>query len=195
SALRRALNRIVERHEALRTTFQLVGEDPVQRIAPVEESNFALIEQDLRGFAEAEQELERIISGEASGEFDLERGPLIRGRLIRLKDERDEEQHALLLTMHHIVSDGWSMGVMAEELSVLYAAYREGKEDPLPELGIQYADYAVWQRGRMEGELLSRQAEYWKSQLKDAPALLELPADHPRPKQQNYTGGMVELAL
>jgi amino acid adenylation domain-containing protein len=194
-ALRRALNRIVERHEALRTTVQLVDGEPVQRIAGIEESNFALIEQDLRGHEEAGGELERIVREEANAEFDLERGPLIRGRLIRLADEGDEERNALLLTMHHIVSDGWSMGVMAEELSVLYGAYREGKKDPLPELGIQYGDYAVWQRGRVEGELLRRQAQYWKGALAGAPAMLELPTDRPRPKQQDYAGGMVEVVL
>jgi amino acid adenylation domain-containing protein len=195
AALRRALNRIVERHESLRTTFHLVDGEPVQRIEPIEESKFALIEHDLQEHAEAEQELERIAREEAGAEFDLERGPLIRGRLIRLKDEGEEERHALLFTMHHIVSDGWSMGVMGEELSALYGAYREKKEDPLPELGIQYADYAVWQRRQMEGTLLKRQTEYWKQALAGAPALLELPANHARPAQQNYAGAMVELVL
>jgi hypothetical protein len=201
-ALRRALNRIVQRHEALRTTFHLVDGEPVQRIAPVEESNFALIDQDLRGHAqEAERELERIVREEASAEFDLERGPLIRGRLIRLQnededeDKRHEERHTLLLTMHHIVSDGWSMGVLGEELSALYGAYREGKEDPLPELGIQYGDFAVWQRGRVAGELLARQAGYWMGALAEAPAVLELPSDRPRPRQQDYAGAMVEVVL
>jgi amino acid adenylation domain-containing protein len=195
AALRRALNRIVERHEALRTTFHLIDGEPLQVIAAISESGFALIEQDLRGNAEAEGELERIASEEANSEFDLERGPLIRGRLVRLKDEGDEERHAMLFTMHHIVSDGWSMGVMGKELSALYAAYREGKEDPLPELGIQYGDYAVWQRGRLQGELLARQAAYWKGALAGAPAVLELPTDRPRPRQQDYAGAMVELVL
>jgi hypothetical protein len=161
----------------------------------IEKSKFALIEQDLRGYVEAERELERIVREEASAVFDLERGPLIRGRLIRLEDEGDEEQHALLFTMHHIVSDGWSMGVMGEELSALYGAFREGKEDPLPELGIQYGDYAVWQHGRMERELLRRQAEYWKEALAGAPAVLELPTDRPRPRQQDYAGATVEVVL
>ena len=188
-ALRRALNRIVERHEALRTTFLQVGGEPVQRIGGIEESGFELVEQDLRGQEDGRAQLERIAKEEARGAFDLERGPLIRGRLVRLEDEVGEERHALLFTMHHIVSDGWSMGVMGEELSALYGAFREGKEDPLPELGIQYGDYAVWQRGRVEGELLARQAEYWKGALAGAPALLELPMDRPRPSQQSYAGG------
>src|SRR5262249_28595792 len=176
-----------------RTTFPAIGGEPVQRIALVEESKFALIEQDLRNADD--KELRRIAREEARAEFDLERGPLIRGRLIWLGAERDEERHALMLTMHHIVSDGWSIGVMVEELSALYGAYCEGKEDPLPEPGIQYADYAVWQRRRTEGELLRQQAEYWKGILTGAPALLELPTDRPRPAQQNHAGAMVEVLL
>ena len=128
---------------------------------------------------------------EASATFDLESGPLIRGRLIRLR----EEEHALLITMHHIVSDGWSTDVMMNELSVLYGAYVRGEVDPLPELSLQYADYAVWQRQWMEGEILRQQAEYWERTLSGAPALLELPTDHPRPAQQDYAGGWVKLEL
>ena len=118
-------------------------------------------------------------------------GPLIRGRLIRLA----EDEHALLITMHHIVSDGWSMGVLINELSALYGAFLRGEADPLPELEIQYADYAVWQRQWIEGEILQQQAAYWKTALAGAPALLELPADHPRPAQQDYAGAFAELVL
>ncbi len=96
---------------------------------------------------------------EAGASFDLEHGPLIRGRLIRLA----EDEHALLITMHHIVSDGWSMGVLVNELSALYGAFLRGQDDPLPQLEIQYADYAVWQRQWIEGEILQQQAEYWKT--------------------------------
>ena len=123
--------------------------------------------------------------------FDLEQGPLIRGRLIRLA----EEEHVLLITMHHIVSDGWSMGVLVNELSALYGAFLRGEADPLPELEMQYADYAVWQRQWIEGEILQRQAAYWKTALAGAPALLELPADHPRPAQQDYAGAFVGIGL
>ena len=157
-ALRRALDRIVERHEALRTRFVQVEGEPVQRIEAAEESRFHLLEHDLRGHEERETELERWMEEEAETAFDLEQGPLIRGRLIRL----GEEEHALLITMHHIVSDGWSMGVLMEELSALYGAYVRGRADPLPELEVQYADYAVWQRQWMEGEVLREQGEYWK---------------------------------
>jgi arthrofactin-type cyclic lipopeptide synthetase C len=191
ASLRRALDRIVARHETLRTSFAFVDEQPVQRIAAVEGSNFHLIEHDLRQHADAEAELRRLIAVEAAGSFDLEYGPLIRGLLLRLA----EDEHALWITMHHIVSDGWSMGVLVHELSTLYGAFREGRQDPLPALEIQYADYAVWQRQWIEGEILQRQAEYWKSTLAGAPELLELPVDHPRPAQKDYAGASVELVL
>ena len=190
-ALRRALERIVARHEALRTTFAFVEEQPVQRIVPSEESPFLLSEHDLCGHIDSGAELERLVALEAAASFDLEAGPLIRGRLIRLA----EEEHALLITMHHIVSDGWSMGVLVKELSALYGAFLRGEADPLPALEIQYADYALWQRRWIEGEILQQQAEYWRSTLGGAPALLELPADHPRPAQQVYAGGFAGLVL
>ena len=152
---------------------------------------FLLLEHDLRGHPDAEAELERLAAQEAAAPFDLEAGPLIRGRLIQLA----ENEHALLLTMHHIVSDGWSMGVLAGELSALYGAFLRGEDDPLPELEIQYADYAVWQRQWIEGEILQQQAAYWKANLAGTPALLELPADHPRPAQQDYAGAFTGLVL
>ncbi|HEU4558808.1 MAG TPA: condensation domain-containing protein, partial [Longimicrobium sp.] len=185
NALLRALDRIVARHEALRTTFTEVDAEQVQRIAPVEESPFQLAEHDLRGHPEAGAELNRLIAEEPVAPFDLERGPLIRGLLIRLADD----DHVLLITMHHIVSDGWSMGVFTRELSALYDAFREGRPDPLPALPIQYADYAVWQRNWINGEVLKAQAEYWKETLAGAPALLELPTDRPRPARQDFSGG------
>ncbi len=94
--------------------------------------------------------------------------------------------------MHHIVSDGWSLGIFLNELSKLYSAFRRGEEDPLPELAIQYADYAIWERQWLEGEVLTQQSEYWKKALQGAPALLELPTDHARPAQQDYKGGFEE---
>lgn len=191
SALRQALDRIQARHEALRTLFAAVDGEPAQRIAPVEDSRFQLVEQDLRQHKDVQAELDRLIESEASTPFDLEQGPLIRGCLFQLA----EDEHALLLTMHHIVSDGWSMGVLVNELSVLYSAFLRGQADPLPELEIQYADYAVWQRQWIEGDILQKQAAYWKSTLAGAPALLELPADHPRPAQQDFAGDFAGLML
>ncbi|HEU4456626.1 MAG TPA: condensation domain-containing protein, partial [Longimicrobium sp.] len=190
-ALRRALDRIVARHEALRTTFAEVDGAPVQRIAPPEESPFDLAEHDLRGHAEGGTELRRLMAEEEGSPFDLERGPLIRGRLARIGDQ----DHLLLITMHHIVSDGWSMGVFTRELGALYGAFREGRPDPLPPLAVQYADYGAWQRRWVEGEVLREQAEYWRETLSGAPELLELPTDHARPARQDFTGAAVPLVL
>jgi amino acid adenylation domain-containing protein len=190
-ALARALDRIVARHEALRTTFAEVDGQPVQRIAPVEESAFRLADHDLGGHPEAEAELRRVMAEEAGAPFGLERGPLIRGRLVRLAGD----DHALLVTMHHVVSDGWSMGVLTRELSALYGAFRRGEPDPLPPLAIQYADYAAWQRRWVDGEVLQAQAAYWKEALAGAPELLELPTDRPRPARQDFAGASIQVVL
>jgi len=191
AALKRALDRIMARHEALRTTFVTVEGEPQQRIAPVEESRFQMQEDDLQEHSYPSVELERVIAEEARREFDLASGPLIRGRLIRLGDQ----EHALLISMHHIVSDGWSMGVLFKELSTLYGTYVRGEEDRLPELAVQYGDYAVWQRKWMEGEELQEQSDYWKKNLHGAPEVLELPADGIRPARQDYAGDALPVAL
>ena len=191
SALRQALDRILVRHEALRTTFVFLEGEPVQRIEPAQESRFRLLEHDLRGYEDAGGELERLSAAEAETPFDLQTGPLIRGRLIR----KSEAEYVLLLTMHHIVSDGWSTEILIRELNTLYDSYLRGEMDPLPALSVQYADYAVWQRQWLEGELLQQQAGYWKQTLAGAPALLDLPADHARPAQKDYAGSFARLAL
>ena len=190
-ALERALDRIVARHEALRTTFPTVDGEPVQRIAPVEESGFRLVEHDLRASPDAEDELRRLVADEAGAPFDLARGPLIRGRLVRMA----ADDHVLLLTMHHIVSDGWSAGVLFRELGALYAAFARGEPDPLPPLPVQYADYAAWHRRWVDGAVLEAQAEYWTRTLAGAPELLELPADRPRPPRQDFAGASVNVEL
>ena len=153
AALERALGEIVRRHEALRTVFAEVDGSPVQVIAPF--GGFALPVEDLSASSEADREaaVRQRAGEEARRPFDLAAGPLFRAALLRLGGE----DHVLLLSMHHVVSDGWSMGVLFRELSALYAAYREGGESPLPELAVQYADYAVWQREQLAGEALDRQ--------------------------------------
>jgi len=191
AVLGQALDRIIARHEALRTTFVSVDGEAVQRIASVEGSHFHLLEHDIRRHDDVQGELNRLVAQEASTSFDLEQGPLIRGRLVRL----GEDEQALLITMHHIVSDGWSIGVMVNELSTLYGAFLRGEADPLPELEVQYADYAAWQRQWMEGEILQEQAEYWKRSLGGAPTLLELPTDRTRPAEQDYGGASIGLEL
>ncbi|HEU0297989.1 MAG TPA: amino acid adenylation domain-containing protein, partial [Longimicrobium sp.] len=164
--------------------------EPVQVIVPAE-SGFRLIEHDLSGHPHAGEELERLIVEEGDAPFDLERGPLVRGRLVRLA----KDDHLLLVTMHHIVSDGWSTGVLLDELRALYGAFLRGADDPLPPLPVQYADYAAWQRRWMDGEVLEAQAAYWEQALSGAPELLELPTDRPRPARQDHAGGSVDLAL
>src|ERR1700722_7587482 len=189
-AFRRALDRILARHEALRTTFVVMDGEPVQRISS-RDSCFSLLEHDLRQHMDPLAELDCLVTQEATASFDLEAGPLIRGRLVRLA----EDQHAVLITMHHIVSDGWSMGVLTHELSALYRSFLQGQADPLAEPTLQYADYAIWQREWIEGEVLQQQADYWKTTLAAAPALLEVPLDHARPAEQDYTGAFAGLVL
>ncbi|HEU4557526.1 MAG TPA: amino acid adenylation domain-containing protein, partial [Longimicrobium sp.] len=191
AALERSLGEIVRRHEALRTVFAEVDGSPVQVIAPF--GGLALPVEDLSGLSEADREaaLRRRAWEVAARPFDLAAGPLFRAALLRL----GEHDHVLLLGMHHIVSDGWSVGVLYRELSALYAAYRAGAESPLPELAVQYADFAVWQREHLEGEALDRQLSYWRERLSGAPELLELPTDHPRPAVQTFGGDTVPVEL
>jgi len=190
-ALVRALDRIVARHETLRTTFPAVGGEPVQRIAPVDESAFRLVEHDLCSAADADDALRRIVRDEAGAPFDLAHGPLVRGRLVRMA----AEDHVLLLTMHHIVFDGWSTGVLYRELGALYAAFAQGDADPLPPLAVQYADYAAWHRRRVGGAVLEAQGAYWAQTLAGAPELLELPSDRPRPPRRDFAGAPVAVEL
>ena len=188
-ALRQALDGIVQRHEALRTTFHGLEGQPVQRITTT--GCFTLVERDLRGHPSAQDDLRAIVADEASAPFDLTHGPLIRGQLIRLADD----DHALLVTIHHIVSDGWSMGLFINELNTLYAAFHRGEANPLPPLPVQYADYAAWQRTSISGDVLQEQADFWKTTLEGAPELLELPGDRPRPAQQSFAGDLVSFDL
>ncbi|MBA2672674.1 non-ribosomal peptide synthetase, partial [Ramlibacter sp.] len=190
AGLQRALDRIVARHESLRTSFALENGMPVQRIAPAD-VGFTLQVHDLRGAGDAQADVQAFAVREAGTAFDLSTGPLIRGCLLVLGDA----EHVLLITMHHIVSDGWSLGVLTRELGALYGAFAEGRDDPLPPLPIQYADYATWQREWLEGEVLQRQGDYWRDRLAGAPALLELPTDHPRPAQQDQRGAVVGFTL
>ncbi|HLL48570.1 MAG TPA: amino acid adenylation domain-containing protein, partial [Longimicrobiaceae bacterium] len=184
AALERALGEVVRRHEALRTVFAESAGAPVQVIVPY--AGFTLPVEDLSGTGarEREAETQRLVAADASRPFDLAAGPLFRAKLLRL----GAEEHALLLCMHHIVSDGWSMDVLFRELAALYAAYQEGGESPLPELAVQPADHAVWQREQLRGEVLERQVSWWMERLSGAPELLELPTDRPRPAVMSFRG-------
>ncbi|MDL5368257.1 condensation domain-containing protein, partial [Xanthomonas sp. NCPPB 2654] len=191
-ALHASLDRIVARHESLRTTFVSVEGEPQQMIAPAE-LGFVLVEHDLRDLDEAAQAaaVAEMSEAEARASFDLSIGPLIRGRLLRLSDQ----EHVLLVTQHHIVSDGWSIGVLVREVAALYTAFCQGAADPLPALPIQYADYAAWQRQWLQGEVLQAQLDFWRTHLLGAPALLELPSDRPRPAVQRYAGDALDVRL
>ncbi|MBV6325524.1 amino acid adenylation domain-containing protein, partial [Duganella sp. HSC-15S17] len=190
-ALRAALARIVARHESLRTSFPDCGDGPQQRIADAA-SGFPLSECDLRGATPAALDAEQgDADADAGRPFDLANGPLIRGRLVRL----DEDQYLLRMVQHHIISDGWSMGVLMRELQVLYGAFSRGQADPLPPLAIQYADYALWQRQWLSGALLREQGAFWHAQLAGAPALLAYPTDRPRPATPSYRADSVALRL
>ena len=191
-ALKAALDRLVARQEGLRARIVAIDGVPHQVFADAD-SGFALIEQDLSSLAPdvREQTVREVVAAEANGDFDFARGPLIRGRLLRL----GEAEHILLITQHHIVSDGWSTGVMVREFATLYTAFCEGHADPLPPLDIQYADYAAWQRSWLQGDELVRQTAFWREHLAGAPALLDMPTDRPRMAVRSHEGGTVPFAL
>ncbi|HKH46874.1 MAG TPA: amino acid adenylation domain-containing protein [Thermoanaerobaculia bacterium] len=193
--LARVFAEIVRRHEGVRTTFAAREGQPVQVIAPADAPPLPVVDLsglvDREGRADREAEALRIAVEEAYRPFDLATGPLLRLGLVRL----GELDHLLLITMHHIVSDGWSVGVLLREVGVLYAAFSQGRPSPLPELPVQSADFAVWQRSWFQGEVLERQLAYWKRQLDGAPQVLELPTDRPRPAVQTYRGGARRAAL
>ncbi len=190
AALEQTFNEIVRRHEALRTSFKLVESQLVQALAP--RLNILLPVVDLQRLPAAEREIEvlRLTTQEAQRPFDLTQGPLLRVQLLQL----GQTEHVLLLTMHHIVSDGWSIGVLIRELGVLYTAFATDQPSSLAELPIQYADFAHWQRQWLQGEVLSTQLAYWQQQLDNLP-MLELPTDRPRPAVQSYRGATQELEL
>ncbi|MBS9444487.1 non-ribosomal peptide synthetase, partial [Photorhabdus heterorhabditis] len=150
-----------------------------------------LSQHDLRGLPDADMVLERLSAGEIHTPFDLDRGPLIRASLIRLADD----EYRFLLTQHHIVSDGWSASVLIHELNTLYTAFLAGQPDPLPPLVIQYPDYAAWQRQWLSAERTRIQSDYWRTMLADAPVLLDLPTDRPRPPEQSFAGNVVPVVL
>lgn len=183
-ALGQSLQTLVSRHEILRTTFSAVDGRPVQLVAPREELTLSIV--DLRDYPEVEREdhARQLARDEAQRVFDLEQGPLVRTKLLRLA----AREYVLLLSMHHIVSDGWSMNVFISETAALYDSYRKGRPAPLAELPLQYADYAIWQREWLDSEAAESQLSYWRQHLSSVPAVLELPLDHPRTTLQATDG-------
>ncbi|WP_415835650.1 amino acid adenylation domain-containing protein, partial [Corallococcus soli] len=187
-ALERSLTELVRRHEVLRTSFPA---EAVQRIAPP--ASLPLERVDLSSFPAHEREAQahRLLDAESRRPFSLARGPLLRALLLKLADT----EHVLLLNMHHIISDGWSMGVLVREVAALYEAFSQGRPSPLPELALQYADFAAWQRQWLQGEALEAQFAYWRQQLAGAPQVLELPTDKPRPAVQSYRGAILSRLM
>jgi amino acid adenylation domain-containing protein len=191
AALWRSLQTIVERHEVLRTTFVPVDGRPMQAIAPYLEVALPLVDLSQLIEGSRSHEIRRLIAEGVALPFDLHYGPLVRAQLLRLAPT----EHILIVTFHHIVADGWSGEILLQELNTLYNAYVAGQPPTLPELPVQYADYAVWQREWLQGEVLEKQLGYWRQQLADAPPLLELPTDHPRPAVQTFKGNRYILEL
>jgi amino acid adenylation domain-containing protein len=181
----RCCNEIVRRHEALRTTFADVGGQPMQIVSDAAQPELSVLDCSHVREPELEAEIQRLAREEIQRPFDLRRGPLLRVKFFRLAPE----EHVLVLTMHHIVADLWSMAVAVQEMMALYQAFRAGAPPALPELPIQYADYATWQRKKLEGDALAKDLAYWKKALEGAPPVLELPTDRPRPAVQTSRGG------
>ena len=182
NALKSALNAVVARHDALRTSFTTIDGTPEQLVAADVSIEMPLV--DLSDWPESDREAEalHVLQKEARRPFDLSEGPLIRSILVRLA----AGEHVLLVTMHHIVTDGWSIGIFHRELSTLYSAFAKAEASPLADLPIQYPDYACWQRQWFDGAECESQLGYWKKQFRTRPPVLELPTDHVRPNAQAY---------
>ena len=190
-AIRRSVDAIIARHETLRTTFVTLGSEVFQAVSPSAQAEIPTL--DLRAVPESarEREVYDVACAEARRPFDLQCCPLLRLMLIRLRDT----EHVLLFTAHHLVSDGWSLGVFVEELIEFYEADLDKRRCCLPPLRIQYADYAEWQHESLAGEELARQARYWKARLAGSTPLLELPSDHVRPAEPSFDGGVFSVPL
>ena len=189
--LEQSFNEVVRRHESLRTTFLTEDGKPRQVISPVTFFHLPLIDLRSMPIHEREVEVERIIKHESQQPFNLARGPLWRVQLLRL----DEQEHIFLLITHHIITDDWSSNVLFAELATFYEAFSRGGSWPMPDLPIQYADYAVWQRQWLQGDVLHAHLSYWEAQLKGVPPLLEIPTDRPRPAIQTFAGDYQSFSL
>ena len=190
-ALEQSINALIQRHEVLRTSFEVVEEQPFQVIIPTLTVHLAIADFSDRSPQEREAEAQQLIDTAVQQPFDLHQAPLLRPLLIRLAGDTQ----ILLITMHHIISDGWSNGIMIRELASFYKAFIGGEHEPLPSLPIQYADFAAWQRRWLQGEALETQTTYWRNQLDNAPPALELPLDYVRPPLQTYRGSSCSTVL
>jgi amino acid adenylation domain-containing protein len=190
-ALEQSLNEVLRRHEVLRTAFKTVEGRPMPVISPVTSLFLPVIDLSELPPPQQKAQVRQLAHREAQQPFALDTNPLLRVKLLRL----GEQEYVVLFTMHHMVSDGWSMGILVREIAALYPAFCNGQSSPLPELPIQYADFAAWQRQWLQGEVLKTQLSYWRQHLHDAPALLELPLDHPRPAIQTFQGATCAFQL
>ncbi len=189
-ALESAVCEIVRRHEALRTTFTIMDEEPVQLVSPRSDISVELTDLSSWEGGDRDREVMRLAIAESRRPFDLSKGPLLRVGVLKKTDMAS----VLLLTIHHIVSDGWSMNVLSNELTVLYGAFASNRPSPLPDLEIQYADFAVWQRDWLQGETLERCLDYWRERLANPPSL-DLRTDRPRPRVATYRGAVLNVEL
>ena len=191
AVLEQSINALIQRHEALRTTFVMLDGRPMQVVDPVLTVPLKIV--DLHTLAETERKAEilRLATEELRQSFDLVKGPLLRATLLQVAPK----EHILLFTIHHIVFDGWSIGVLYQELVTLYTAFAHGQSSPLPELPIQYADFAIWQQEWAQEEMLANQLTFWKQQLANAPTVLELPNDRPHSTTQTYHGSTYLFTL
>jgi len=191
AVLEQTISEVMKRHESLRTTFVLIDGQPAQVINPAKPVKIPVVDLSHMPEAIRETEVLRLANEEAEQPFNLSDGPVLRVGLLRLASE----EHVVLFTMHHIISDGWSAGIFVKEVAAHYAAFLQGKPSPLPDLEIQYADFAAWQREWLKGEALEEQLSYWEKQLAGAPAVLELPADRPRPAVHTFKGAVHEFEI
>ncbi len=190
-ALQRSLDELVRRHEALRTTFRSVEGQPIPRVEPPRPVAVVAVDCTAVPALRREEEVRRRATDEARRAFDLGRGPLVRATLLRLK----ATEHVLLLVFHHIAFDGWSEPILRRELAALYTAFTEGRPSPLPELRVQYADYARWQRQQRSGSALDDDLAYWTARLAGPLPILEVPADRPRPAHRSSRGALHSMPL
>ncbi|AOX00546.1 hypothetical protein BJP34_14815 [Moorena producens PAL-8-15-08-1] len=191
-ALEQSLNAIIQRHETLRTTFSDINGKPVQIVAPITDLTLLVVDlQNRYSPQEQSEKVQQLVRQEAMALFDLAKGPMLRVTLLRL----DPERHVLLITMHHIMCDLWSLGILVKELSSFYTAFSQGRTPILPELPIQYPDFAYWQRECFAGEVLEKQLNYWKKQLAGVSPVLKLPTDYPHPAQPTFKGGIESFQI
>ena len=191
AVLEQTLGEIVRRHEALRTAFQSVNGRPIQVVGPAMSINVSVVDMSRLSKAEREDQIKRLTALETHSSFDLATGPLLRTTLVKLK----ELEHLFFFTSHHIISDGWSVGVMGREMKDIFEAFWGGSPSPVSELPIQYADFAAWQRQWLRGDVLRSHLDYWRDQLRGAAASPSIPTDYPRPKVQTFRGAVYAFTI